>query len=136
MKRSTCVWIAAAIFGVAPTASIAETIEYEPPLLAENNGGLSCFEGNRLMDAGLEVQSLKRFPPLYPERCIRNASPVETVSVLFDVGPDGKTCNIRFAATTNDCLNEAVAKSVRRWRYDKSPAGGPDISSNVTMQLR
>jgi len=64
-----------------------------------------------------DAQPLVRIPPSYPERCMSRASSSETVSVVFDVSPDGRTTNIKVADSTNSCLNRAAMRSVERWKY-------------------
>ncbi|WDI32245.1 energy transducer TonB [Hyphococcus flavus] len=64
-----------------------------------------------------DAQPLVRIPPQYPERCMGRASASESVSVQFDVTPDGQTTNIQVVDTSNSCLNRAATRSVERWKY-------------------
>lgn len=123
------------VFGLFACGASAGAITYDPPVSAKANGGASCFVGDRLSKPSSEPPPLVRYPPMYPERCVRRAKRSETVDLLFDVGPDGTTCNVRIAATTNECLNEAAAKAVLKWKYTATEYGAADIETKMTMQL-
>jgi TonB family protein len=123
------------LVGLSAWGASAETVTYDPPFLADANGGETCFFGERSAEPVAEPTPLVRYPPKRPKRCLRRANPSETVTLLFDIGPDGTTCNVRIAATTNECLNEAAAKAVLRWKYTATENGAADIETKMTMQL-
>lgn len=127
--------LASFLAGLSAWGVSAETVTYDPPFLADANGGESCFIGDRSAEPVAEPAPLVRYAPRRPKRCLRRANPSETVTLLFDVGPGGTTCNVRIAATTNECLNEAAAKAVLRWKYAASENGAADIETKMTMQL-
>ncbi|MEM6415378.1 MAG: energy transducer TonB [Pseudomonadota bacterium] len=64
-----------------------------------------------------DAQPFYRVPPRYPERCMKKASPRETVYVEFDVDARGDVQNLVVFGSTNECLNDAALKSVSRWVY-------------------
>lgn len=72
-----------------------------------------------------DAQPLVRIPPQYPQRCMTRASPEESVTVEFDVTPEGSVVNPRVLESTNSCLNRAAMRAVERWRYN------PKIVDNV-----
>jgi len=72
-----------------------------------------------------DAQPLVRIPPQYPQRCMSRASDLESVSVEFDVTPEGTVVNPRVLNSTNSCFNRAAMRAVERWRYN------PKIVDNV-----
>lgn len=64
-----------------------------------------------------DAQPLVRIQEQYPERCMSRAEPSESVTVQFDVTPDGQTTNIQVIDSTNSCFNRTVTRSVQRWKY-------------------
>jgi len=72
-----------------------------------------------------DAQPLVRIPPQYPQRCMARASDRESVSVEFDVTPEGNVVNPRVLNSTNSCFNRAAMRAVERWRYN------PKIVDNV-----
>ncbi len=72
----------------------------------------------------------------YPSRCARQAGDIESVTVIFDVLPDGRTANIGIKSTTNDCFNQAAMTSVRRMRFSASTVDGvPQIETGRLATL-
>ena len=68
-----------------------------------------------------------KFPPSYPQRCMQNAAPVETVIIQLDVDPSGGTANAEVVESTNSCLNRAALKSVERWKYTPKVVDGQPV---------
>ncbi|MEL7490298.1 MAG: TonB family protein [Pseudomonadota bacterium] len=72
----------------------------------------------------------------YPSRCGRQAGDLESVTVIFDVLPEGRTANIGIKSTTNDCFNQAAMTSVRRMRFSASTVDGvPQIETGRLATL-
>lgn len=71
-----------------------------------------------------DAQPIVRIPPQYPQRCMARASELETVTVQFDVTPEGTVVNIEVVSSTNSCLNRAAARAVQRWRYNPKIVDG------------
>ncbi|MBS3743322.1 MAG: energy transducer TonB [Wenzhouxiangellaceae bacterium] len=65
-----------------------------------------------------DAQPLVRIPPQYPQRCMARADTLESVSVEFDVTPEGTVVNPRVLNSTNSCFNRAAMRAVERWRYN------------------
>lgn len=64
-----------------------------------------------------DAQPLVRIPPQYPQQCQRTARGTETVTVEFDVTPEGSVINARVLNSSNSCFNRAAMRAVERWRY-------------------
>ncbi|MFO7764461.1 MAG: energy transducer TonB [Wenzhouxiangellaceae bacterium] len=71
-----------------------------------------------------DAQPLVRIPPQYPQRCMARADNLESVSVEFDVTPEGTVVNPRVLDSTNSCLNRAAMRAVERWRYNPKIVDG------------
>ena len=65
-----------------------------------------------------DAQPLVRIPPQYPQRCMSRAASVETVTLQFDVSPEGNVVNPEVIDSTNSCLNRSAIRAVQRWRYN------------------
>jgi len=77
--------------------------------------------------------------PRYPNRCGRSAAPVEHVTVIFDVTPEGRTANARSAASTNDCFNDAALKAIAKWRFEPETINGAarlSTAQRATLNFR
>lgn len=64
------------------------------------------------------IDPLVRIPPLYPVSCRKDADNVEVVAVSYNV-VDGNTDDLSIVASSNACFNEAVTRTVKRWKYTK-----------------
>lgn len=64
-----------------------------------------------------DAQPLVRIPPQYPDQCQRSAKSSETVTVEFNVTPEGTVVNPQVLDSTNTCFNRAALRAVERWRY-------------------
>ena len=71
-----------------------------------------------------DAQPLVRIPPQYPDRCQTRAKPMESVTLEFDVNPEGNVVNPRVVTSTNSCFDRAAMRSVERWRYAPSIRDG------------
>lgn len=86
--------------------------------------------GNMDLDIGTgfnpdrDAQPLVRIPPQYPDRCQTRAKPQESVTLEFDVNPEGNVVNPRVVTSTNSCFDRAAMRSVERWRYAPSVRDG------------
>ncbi len=77
-----------------------------------------------------DAQPLVRIPPQYPERCQSRADADESVTVEFDVTPEGQTTNIKVVNSSNSCFNRSATRSVERWKYQ------PKVVDNVVQWRR
>ncbi len=87
-----------------------------------------------------DAAPLKRYPPMYPERCMDDASSSETVLVEFDVTADGRTENIRVIDSTFSCLNGSAVSAVKTWKYDPKiedgkPVARKGVQTTVTYEI-
>ncbi len=64
-----------------------------------------------------DAQPLVRIPPQYPDRCKTRAEDSESVTVEFDVTPEGQTTNVQIVDSSNSCLNRPAIRSVEKWKY-------------------
>lgn len=71
-----------------------------------------------------DAQPLVRIPPQYPTQCMGRAAPVETVTLEFDVSPEGSVVNPQVLQTSNPCFNRAAIRAVQRWRYNPRVVDG------------
>ena len=104
----------------------------DEPVLEEN---LATVEVQEIVAAQIE----RSHAPVYPNRCIRAAGQQETVTVMFDVTPEGRTVNARAVAATNSCFSDAAVSAVKRWRYTpKTVNGAPQatIGERATLQFQ
>ena len=77
--------------------------------------------------------------PRYPDQCTRNAAPLETVTIIFDVTIKGRAANARVVRTSNACFDNAAMATIRRWRFDPKTVDGtprPDIGKQATLNFR
>ena len=82
------------------------------------------IEINTNFNPDRDAQPIVRIPPQYPQQCTSRAENLETVTVEFDVTPEGTVVNINIVATTNSCLNRAAQRAVGRWRYNPKIVDG------------
>jgi protein TonB len=87
-----------------------------------------------------DAQPLVRIQEQYPERCMTNAKPKESVLVEFDVTPEGTTTNIRVVESSNSCFNRSVIRSVERWKYqpkivDNQAQWRRGVQTTITYEL-
>lgn len=75
-------------------------------------------------NADRDAQPIVRIPAQYPQQCMARADNLETVTVEFDVTPEGSVVNINVISSTNTCLNRAATRSVQRWRYNPKIVDG------------
>ncbi len=72
--------------------------------------------------------------PNYPAECL--ALKAEgSVTVQFDIMPDGHVKNITILSTDHQCFNEEVIKTVRRWRYGETQNGFRGEIRTLTFTL-
>ncbi|MGY6587395.1 MAG: energy transducer TonB [Wenzhouxiangella sp.] len=71
-----------------------------------------------------DAQPLVRIPPQYPSQCQGRARATESVTVEFDVTPEGTVVNPRVVDSTNTCFNRAAMRAVERWRYQPRVVDG------------
>lgn len=74
-----------------------------------------------------DAQPLVRIPPQYPTQCMTRARELETVTLEFDVTPEGNVVDPEVINTTNPCFNRAAVRAVLRWRYN------PRVVDNVAQ---
>jgi TonB family protein len=72
----------------------------------------------------IEPKLIRSKAPHYPNRCERQASERETVTVFFDVTPGGRTTNARAGVSSNACFNEAALRAISKWRFEPETANG------------
>lgn len=87
-----------------------------------------------------DAQPLVRIPPQYPDRCQTRAKAAESVTLEFDVNPEGNVVNPRVVNSTNSCFDRAAMRSVERWRYaprieDGQPRPRFGVRTQVTFNL-
>lgn len=87
-----------------------------------------------------DAQPLVRIQNPYPDRCMSRAKDSESVTVQFDVTPDGATTNIQVVDSSNSCFNRTVTRSVERWKYqpkivDNQAEWRRGVQTTITYQL-
>ena len=104
------------------------------PALDGVRAQIPTIEANLNIGSGFnpdrDAQPLVRIQEAYPERCMARAGNSESVTVQFDVTPEGTTTNIQVIDTTNSCFNRSVTRSVQRWKYQ------PKIEENEAQWRR
>ncbi len=84
----------------------------------------------------VEPKLIRSKAPRYPARCERKAAALETVTVFFDVTPEGRTANARAGVSTNACFNEAALRAISKWRFEpETTNGGARLSTNRRATL-
>lgn len=81
-----------------------------------------------------------RYPPRYPERCIRRASSKEIIHIGFDVTREGTTENIHVIDSSNSCMDKAAMQAVEKWRYHPKTVNGEavvrkGVETEITLEL-
>ena len=71
-----------------------------------------------------DAQPLVRVPPQGFERCIGNKASVETVSLQFDVTPQGQVTNVEVVDSTDSCYNRYAIRSAEKWKYQPKIVDG------------
>jgi TonB family protein len=87
----------------------------------------------------VDAKLTRSIAPRYPNRCTRNALPLETVTVVFDVTERGRAANARIVGSSNACFNNAALTTIRRWRFDPKTIDGvvrADIGKQATLNFR
>lgn len=83
-----------------------------------------------------DAQPWVRIQESYPERCMGGASGRESVTVRFDVTPEGTTANLEIVESSNACFNQTVIKSVEQWIYiPKTENGKPVVREGVETTI-
>lgn len=87
-----------------------------------------------------DAQPLVRIQDPYPERCMARAKPKESVTVQFDVTPEGTTTNVQVVDSSDSCFNRSVIRSVERWKYqpkvvDNTPQWRRGVQTTITYEL-
>ncbi len=72
----------------------------------------------------IEPKLIRSKAPRYPARCARKATELETVTIFFDVTPDGRTANARAGVSSNACFNEAALRAIAKWRFEPETTNG------------
>ena len=68
------------------------------------------------------------------------AKPKESVTVQFDVTPEGTTTNVQVVDSSDTCFNRSVIRSVERWKYqpkvvDNTPQWRRGVQTTITYEL-
>lgn len=87
-----------------------------------------------------DAQPLVRIQDPYPERCMGRADASESITVQFDVTPEGTTTNVQVIDSSNSCFNRSVERSVQRWKYqpkvvDNQAQWRRGVQTTITYQL-
>lgn len=83
-----------------------------------------------------DARPIFRKPPTYPEKCMFRAANREQVLLEFDVDEQGNISDVRVVDSSNDCLSEAAARSVKDWKYSpKTVAGEPVVRKGVQVTI-
>ena len=74
--------------------------------------------------------------PEYPRGCDASAADVESVTLIFDVGVNGRVANARVASSTNSCFETEALSTITRWRFNpRSVNGAPTVDAGKTATL-
>ncbi len=87
----------------------------------------------------VDARLLRSIAPQYPNRCARNATDLERVTVVFDVTAQGRPTNVRVADTSNGCFDDAAISTLRRWRFEPKTVDGAaraDLGKRATLNFR
>lgn len=112
--------VAAALFAVAPAAADDATSRCDPALA-------DIPDRDRAPE--------KRVPARYPTRCMEDARLTESVTLRFDVVPDGHTTRIEVLHSSNSCFNKEAVRAVERWKYACVPDGLAGVETVMTFKL-
>ena len=77
--------------------------------------------------------------PDYPAECDRDASELESVTVMFDVGVNGRAANPRVISSTNACFEAAAVNTLARWRFNPKSVDGARVveaGKRATLNFR
>lgn len=77
---------------------------------------------------------LIKYPPQYPENC-RSRAAEGTVTVQFDVTPEGKPVNIRIIESANSCFNRTVRATVAKWKYPPATRGDRAVTRYGVVEV-
>lgn len=84
--------------------------------------------------------ALVRSPaPAYPDRCTRAARDLESVTVGFDVSPQGRAVNARILSSTNPCFETEALNVMQRWRFTPRTVDGEaalEAGKSATLNFR
>ncbi len=75
-----------------------------------------------------------KYPPQYPENC-RSRAAEGTVTVQFDVTPEGDVVNLRIIESANSCFNRTVIKTVSKWKYPPATRGGRAVTRHGVVEI-
>ena len=87
-----------------------------------------------------DAQPLVRVNPSGFERCIGDRAATETVSLQFDVTPDGRVTNVEVVDTTDSCYNRYAVRAAEKWKYNPKIVDGEQawrrgVRTNITFQV-
>ncbi len=94
--------------------------------------------GEPVCDAALQdINPRDRKPDVwtaftYPYHCLSGAKPEETVTLKFDVTPDGAPANVTVLRSTNNCFNAPSEQTVEQWKYSCVAEGLKDVETTTT----
>ena len=75
-----------------------------------------------------------RIEPAYPENCASRG--VEgTVTVEFDISPQGAVVNPRIISASNRCFEGPTLRAVRGWKYSPTGRTTSNVRTNLTFRL-
>lgn len=87
----------------------------------------------------VEAELIRSSAPVYPERCARGAEAVESVSLAFDIGPNGRVANARVTSSTNSCFEAEALSTLSRWRFQPKTVNGTpatEAGKSATLNFR
>ena len=76
-----------------------------------------------------------RVQPWYPSKCQSPAAKLETVTLGFDVTPNGRPVNIRLVEATHECFVTNSASALALSSFEETEAGYRGATTNFTFKL-
>ena len=111
-----------------------EGVQAAPPSFdAETDIG-TAFNPDR------DAQPLVRVPPQGFERCLSDrGGDRETVTLEFDVTPQGTVTNVKVINSTDSCYNRYAVRSAEKWKYQPKIVDGEQawrrgVRTNIVFQ--
>ena len=85
-------------------------------------------------------EPIVRATPYYPEHCIADQNPIETVILETDIDPNGNVTNGKVIESSNSCFDHAAIVAVKRWKYAPELVNGEAIwrrgvRAEITFEL-
>ena len=75
---------------------------------------------SRAGESGETLKVVRWTGPSYPNRCHRDAEPIEVVSMALVINEKGRVASAAVINSTNDCFEREALNTARKWRYESN----------------